>query len=79
VCITETRLNEKITNGPTDPHSRYRVFTFDCNDRRYGGVCVLVNNRFHIAELPVIRYFPSLEIVCEDIVCGADQVRCELG
>jgi hypothetical protein len=74
ICITETWLNEKITNGLIDPDSRYRVFR-DRNDHRGGGICVLVHKRFHVAEVPVIRNFPWLEIVCVDIFCGADRVR----
>lgn len=58
ICIAETCLNEKITNGLIDPDSRYR----DRNDHRGGGICVLVHKRFHVAEVPVIRNLPWFEI-----------------
>ena len=75
ICITETWLTKTITDGLIDPDMRCRIIRCDRSDRGGGGVCVLVNKRLEVVEIPVAKYFPLLEVVCIDIYSGADRVR----
>jgi hypothetical protein len=56
--VTETWLTENITDSLLDPDMRCRIIRCDRNDHREGGVCVLVNKRFEVVEIPFAKYFP---------------------
>ena len=74
ICITETWLIHGITDGRIDPLAYYRIIR--CNrGSRGGGVCVLVSKRLDAVEVPLVNYFPTLELICIDIYDGDNRIR----
>jgi len=75
VLITETWLNKNICDGFLDPDRKYCIFRCDRNDRRGGGVCILVNCELKAIRVPVLDSYSDIELVCVDIWCNA---KCRL-
>ena len=70
ICITKTWLHPYITAGVTDPEGQYHVCRCDRPIKNGGGVCVLINKRFHIFNFHVM---PNIEDVCVDVDCRSSR------
>jgi len=68
VAITETWLNSKIPDGLLDPNNKYHIFRCDRNERRGGGVCVLVNRDLGAINVSVSDAYTDVELLCIDII-----------
>ena len=78
ICITETWLDDSITDTLLINSCAYSIFRCDRKDRSGGGVCILVKNCLRV--LPVISVhtsdnLSSVEIVVIDIVGHGGKLR----
>jgi len=76
VAITETWLNSKTPHGLLDPNNKYHIFRCDRNERRGGGVCVLVNRDLCAINVSVSAAYTDVELLCLDII--GHRVKCRL-
>jgi len=75
VFVTESWLDDSVTDGLIDPSGCYSVYR---HDRRYkvgGGVLALVAKRFHSYQVLVPRQFSLAEVECFEIVTSSDIFR----
>ena len=63
VLITETWLNEDITNGLLDPQSHYNIVRKDRSSGRGGGVCALVRKCYDIVPINADEKFSELDVL----------------
>jgi len=75
ILCTETWLTNNITDGLIDLRANYRVIRRDRPNSRWDGVCILLSRYLDVIEIPIINYFPSLEIIFIDIYDGASRFR----
>ena len=58
--ITESWLNDKVTNGLLDQEYRFNIIRCDRSTDAGGGVCA--DKSLDIVEIPVTKHFPRLEL-----------------
>jgi len=75
VLITESWLNDNVTNGLLDPEARYNIIRCDRKNAIGGGVCILLSKTLDIVEIPLTKHFPQLEAACVDIFTGNTRCR----
>ena len=73
VFVTETWLNNDITDGLLDPDSKYEVMRNDRLQMSGGGVCAVVKKGLHTRQIGIKNRHESVELLCCDIF-GASTV-----
>ena len=70
VFITETWLNDQVTNSMIDPFHQYHVIRRDCTTKIGGGCTALISNNFKLVEYEFNQDEHKLMNHCEcDILC----------
>jgi len=68
VCVTESWLQDGITDSLLDPKQAYSVLRYDRAGHRGGGVCVFVKGCYNVIRKKVQHVPDNVELVCFDLL-----------
>ena len=76
ICISETWLNDKITDGLLDPKSRFNIFRCDRTACLGGGVCIFVSKAVRSHQIDIdYAIYKHAEVVACTIFIGRAKVN----
>ncbi len=67
ILVTESWLNEDITDGMLDPNEAYSIIRADRTNGRGGGVCALIRKNLAVCQVELAYATTAVEIVCFDL------------
>ena len=69
-CITETWLNDRLSNGLLDPQAMFTIFRDDRQRSRGGGVCLFINKAVTAVRVDLHDKPPNIDMLCVDLLLG---------
>ena len=71
ICITETWLNNSVTNAMLDPQNLFNIFRIDRNTSTSGGgVCIFAKRHINAVDVEISPSYHMIECVCIDLFCN---------
>jgi len=67
-CITESWLNESVTDAMLDPDSMFTVFRSDRQRSRGGGVCLLISKKVNAVQIHLRDAPVDVDMLCVDLL-----------
>lgn len=68
VCISESWLNNTVTNNMLDPDRKFNIYRCDRPTKGGGGVCVFINRDIQMIEVDIVSSYPLVEGICVDLI-----------
>jgi hypothetical protein len=75
ISVTESWLDNNITDGMIDPDGSYSIYRLDRVGRIGGGVLALVSKKFQSYQIAIPHRFSGIEIVCFEVITSLSTFR----